>query len=291
MRTVKSRDIANSYDQVANHYEKYFLSIMHRHNDRVLDQFVELYSNLDQSDTIHSKGKRVEEPDFKILDLACGTGYNTKYLIRKNVHAQYTLVDLSTKMLQQAKTTISGDSFNKVQFVCKDMLDFMVKQKDETYDAVVCMWALKYHTPHKMVRECNRILKRGGKLIVIVNLKGTLKQMRQVYKQLILKHLFYIRKIMMDLPNPKTSKIFEKWFAREKMKTLYMGQASQKFRFKKMEDLVRFIVSTGAMAGYDQMIPLREPLVQKEMMEYFERRKISVLEHQFVYGIFEKGEL
>ncbi len=284
MRTVKSKDIANSYDQVANSYEKYFLSIMHRHNDRVLDRFVELHLNL-----VHSKTKDFLGQDFRILDLACGTGYNTNYLIRKEIHASYTLVDLSSKMLQRARTTIEADSFNKVQFVCEDMLDFLMKQKDETYDVIVCMWALKYHEPHKMVRECKRILKRNGKLIVILNLKGTLKQMRQLYKRLIWKHLFNIRKIMMDLPNPKTSRVFEKWFTRENMKTLYLGQAAQKFRFKRVENLVRFIVSTGAMAGYDQMIPLREPLVQKEMLEYFDNKKVCELEHQFVYGIFEKG--
>jgi len=269
IKKVKNIDIASSYDTVSKGYDTYFLKTMHQYNDEVLSLLLK------------------EPVGQQVLDLACGTGYNTQFLIKQGVKAEITLVDLSAGMLSQAK----GKTVNtkeQLTFVHQDMLSYLQSCPAGRYDTVICMWAIKYQPPAQVIKECSRILKDGGRMAVIVNTADTLPEIRALYPKLLVRNVMSIRRIMVDLPNPKNSQVFEGWFKECGFDVKLVQKSSQHFRFANATELVEFVTSTGALAGYDRMIDLRSDKIKQQMVHYFDKNQIHSTEHRFVYGIFEK---
>ncbi|MBN7772310.1 class I SAM-dependent methyltransferase [Clostridium aminobutyricum] len=269
IKKVKNTDIASSYDIVSKGYDTYFLKTMHRHNDEVLSLLLK---------------KSVGE---QVLDLACGTGYNTRFLQKHGVKAEITLVDLSEGMLTQAKEK-SVNNNQQLTFIHQDMLSYLRSCPDEKYDTVICMWAIKYQPPMQVIKECARILKKGGRMAVIVNTADTLLEIRALYPKLLVRNVLSIQRIMRDLPNPKNSKVFEGWFTDCGFDVTLVQKGSQRFGFANAAELVEFVTATGALAGYDRMIDLRSDKIKQQMIQYFDTKQIDSTEHRFVYGIFEK---
>lgn len=269
IRRVKSIDIARSYDTVSQGYDVYFLKSMHRYNDRMLSELLR------------------RPLGDKILDLACGTGYNTRFLLKKGVDAEITLVDLSEGMLNRARDLTTNNQ--RLIYVQQDMITYLRSCPDEVYDTIICTWAIKYQPPLKIIKECAHVLKKGGRIAVLVNTADTLPEMRALYPRLLAKNVFSIRSIMFDLPNPKNRKVFQQWFTSNGFQVQSIKRARKKFYFVNAAKLVEFLTSTGALAGYDQMIDLRSDKIKKQMIHYFERKQIVSTEHRFIYGIFEIG--
>lgn len=269
IKKVKNTDIASSYDTVSKGYDTYFLKTMHRHNDEVLSLLLK------------------ESVGQQVLDLACGTGYNTQFLIKHGVEAEITLVDLSEGMLSQAKEKAVNNN-KQLNFVHQDMLSYLQSCPDGKYDTVICMWAIKYQPPKQVIKECSRVLKEGGRMAVIVNTADTLPEIRALYPKLLVRNVLSIRQIMIDLPNPKNSEVLEGWFTDCGFDVTLAQKSSQRFRFANTAELVEFVTSTGALAGYDRMIDLRSDKIKQQMVHYFDKKQINSTEHRFVYGIFEK---
>ena len=269
IKKVENIDIASSYDVVSKGYDTYFLNTMHCYNDEVLSLLLK------------------ESVGQQVLDLACGTGYNTQFLIKNGIEAEITLVDLSEGMLEQARQK-AINSKGKLTFVHQDMLSYLRSCPDGKYDTVICMWAIKYQPPMQVIKECERVLKEGGRMAVIVNTADTLPEIRTVYPRLLVKNALSIRRIMIDLPNPKNSEVFEGWFKDCGFDVSLVRQSSQCFDFENAEELVEFVTSTGALAGYDRMINLRSDKIKGQMIQYFKSKQVYSTEHRFVYGIFEK---
>lgn len=278
-KTVKNLDIAASYDKVSKKYEQNFLNIMHSHNDRALDLLVDEIRERQENESSHR---------LNILDLACGTGYNSRYLISKGINADYTLVDLSKGMLQVARE--SGMDSTKVIYVNQDMLSFVKGGPKNSFDVVICMWAIKYQPPKKVILGCERILKKGGLMVVIVNTADTLPQMRKLYPRLIIHNWRKIKKLMFDLPNPKDKQDFGSLFTNAGFFIKEVRNGRQTFHFQNADRLVEFLTSTGALAGYDDMLDLRDRVIKMQMVSYFNDKRILKAEHRYVYGLFEKGD-
>lgn len=279
-KIVENNDIAASYDKVSKNYEKYFLDIMHSHNDKVLDLLIK---------EIRKKQENGGNHRLQILDLACGTGYNSRYLINKGIDADYTLVDLSKGMLHVARK--NGMDPTKVNFVNHDMLSFLKGCHKDSFDIIICMWAIKYQPPKKVIRECERVLKREGLMAVIVNTADTLPQVRRLYPKLIIHNWRKIKKVMFDLPNPKSKQEFGSWFTKSGFSISKIRSGRQTFHFQNSGKLAEFLTSTGALAGYDDMIDLDNSKIKMQMISYFNKRKIVKAEHRFVFGVFEKRRL
>ncbi len=104
----------------------------------------------------HFKSQR----KLKILELGCGAGSFTQFLVKSFPDAQVIAVDLSSPYLEKAKEKLKGEN---VSFICGEgeSLDF----KDETFDAVVSVF-LFHELPEsireKIIIESKRVLKKGG---------------------------------------------------------------------------------------------------------------------------------
>lgn len=93
----------------------------------------------------------------KILEIGCGTGKNTEWLIAKAHHL--TAVDLSEEMLAKAKEKIHSDKVIFKQFDINEEWMFA----DEMYDLVTCSLVLEHIENLKPVfQKMAAALRSGG---------------------------------------------------------------------------------------------------------------------------------
>lgn len=259
---VDVNDIGNSYNLVSSTYDAAFLAIMQKYNIKML-------SNL------------VVKEDANILDLACGTGFNAKWLMQKYQGVRIDAVDISEEMLKKAAKKLAGSA----QLFNMSMLDYLRKCPDNSYDIVVCGWALKYQPPLKVLRECKRVLRPGGQIGVIVNRKSTLPEVRKVYPALLAANSNNLGNLMMELPNPNDQKELAAWFTKTGLVPLKMAEDAHVFRFGTALAAADWVTSTGALAGFDVMLNLRDERIKRQMAALFEQYGLLSITHTFVWGL------
>ncbi len=96
------------------------------------------------------------------IEFGCGTGYFTR-VIAKNAESVIA-TDRSPRMIQAAKRRLKG--LNNVTFMVEDSTSPSLPP--EAFDTA--LMANMLHTldePLKALKECNRVLKKGGRLIII----------------------------------------------------------------------------------------------------------------------------
>lgn len=139
----------NTYDYSAKNYEKNFMDL-NLYKD-TLEYFCELIAF-----------------DSRVLDLACGPGNITKFLLDKNPGLNIIGIDLSKEMIKLAKNNVP-----KAEFYVRDVrdLDFEI----EEFEVVVSSFCLPYLYDHEAIEFINKIssvLKKEG-LIYLSAMEGT----------------------------------------------------------------------------------------------------------------------
>ena len=99
-----------------------------------------------------------------------------------------------------------------------------------------------------------------------------------------------VDKIMKELPNPISEGSFEKWFINKGFKKVKSKSGEHKFRFNTSEELVTFVTSTGALAGFDSMVDMEDNEVKNEMIEKFNSKNIKSVTHKYVWGVFKNDK-
>lgn len=267
-------DIANSYTRVSEVYNDSFLKEMHKYNKEMLDKVIIRYID------------KISNQYIEILDLACGTGFNSNFINSRINNSKFTLVDISEGMLKQAKNNSNLDA----KYIKSDMLSFLKMSKDNSFDIVICAWAIKYQNPNEIIKEVSRVLKKDGYFAVIVNLKGTLPEVRKIYPKLILKNYKKINKIMKELPNPINQKTFTRWFLKENFSKIEVKSGYHIFTFDDSKSLVSFVTSTGALAGFDAMVDMEDDDIKNSMTKLFNQKEINTITHKYVWGIFKNDK-
>ncbi|WP_418223768.1 class I SAM-dependent methyltransferase [Clostridium isatidis] len=268
------RDIENSYSRVSKRYNDVFLKEMDKYNKEMLEKLIIKY--IDNN----FNGKP------KILDLACGTGFNSSFISTKLSNSSFTLVDISNGMLKEAKNCCKF----KGKFVKSDKLSYLKKCPDNSFDIVICGWAIKYQNPYQIIKEVSRVLKKDGYFAVIVNLKGTLPEFRRIYPKLILKNYKIINKLMREIPNPVNKFSFARWFKKKKFSVVDLKSGVHIFNFNDADSLVNFVTSTGALAGFDTMVDMYSDDVKRSMINLFNKKGINTITHKYVWRIFKNNK-
>ena len=98
----------------------------------------------------------------RVLDLACGTGEISRMLLALGAHV--TGVDFAEPMLERARNKHRGKTFvGRLADV-----ENLSMEEDASYDAIInrhLVWTLVY--PHDAFEEWVRVLKPGGRMLVI----------------------------------------------------------------------------------------------------------------------------
>lgn len=99
----------------------------------------------------------------KVLDLACGQGFFTRAFHKEGAVA--TGVDLGKQLVLIAKKESPKD----IQYVAHSAEDLSIFQ-DGSFEKISIVLAIQnIEAPHKVFKECARVLVPGGKLFVVLN--------------------------------------------------------------------------------------------------------------------------
>lgn len=102
-------------------------------------------------------------PSPAIVDLGAGTGLFSEMVLRKYPNAELTLIDLSERMLEQARRRFANRP--NVRFLVADYAEY---EFAESYDFVISSLSI-HHLAHpakrKLFRTIHRLLKPGGAFV------------------------------------------------------------------------------------------------------------------------------
>jgi ubiquinone/menaquinone biosynthesis C-methylase UbiE len=149
-KTEAAKSIFNKY---AKAYQEQFMDISRYHD--TLDHFCEL----------------IVKPDAHILDIACGPGNITKYLLQKKPHCQLLGIDIAPNMIELAQKNNPTAKFS--------ILDArMINQLESQYDGIVCGFGLPYLAKEEatqMIKDAADLLLPKG-LLYLSTIDGNYEQ-------------------------------------------------------------------------------------------------------------------
>jgi len=97
----------------------------------------------------------------KVLDLATGTGDVARLLKRKAPHLEITGLDSSSKMLEIAEKRLKDG-----EFIVGDAHNLPFY--DRSFDAITVAFGFRnFSDRRRVLRECRRVLKRKGRLVIL----------------------------------------------------------------------------------------------------------------------------
>lgn len=127
--------------------------------DKYAMQYQEKFMNVDlYSESLDLFCKHVNQLDAKILELACGPGNITKYLLGKRPDFKITGLDLSPNMIALAKSNNP-----EAEFLIMDCRT--INTLHERYDAIVCGFCLPYLSKEEtiqLIRDCSLLMHKKG---------------------------------------------------------------------------------------------------------------------------------
>lgn len=102
----------------------------------------------------------IPEKKGTILDVACGKGATTRYLLKYYRQEQVTGINISDKQLETCRKNAPG-----VTFVAMNAAD--LRFEDNSFDNIICVEAaFHFDTREQFLKEAFRVLKPGGHLVL-----------------------------------------------------------------------------------------------------------------------------
>ena len=260
-RWLSKEDYAKSYDEVAVTYDDQWLCQLRPVTEKLLN-------------ALPGAG------DGDILDLGCGTGLSSLYLENKYPENPVIGVDISPAML-----AVAGKKCSKSEFVEDDILEFLRKRPDNSAALIFSGWAIGYSSPAKIIREARRVLKPDGAFAFVVNYYDTLAP------------VFYaFRKCMNQFPgqvnmalNPNFPRNAKDLLAQFTGFTVQLREDGNIPIYAPDGNItLEWLLKTGVLAGFDQVMPLRD---NQEIAEYFNKvlkETDKAIEHHYFMGVFIK---
>ena len=121
--------------------------------DAYQDKFMDLGLYHDSLDLFC---KHIIKDDAKVLDIACGPGNITHYLLKRRPHLKILGIDLSPKMIALAQKNNPQAEFQVMD--CRDIVGL-----DKIYDGLMCGFYLPYITKEESIE----FIKNASKVLTI----------------------------------------------------------------------------------------------------------------------------
>ena len=136
----KTKIAIDVFDKYANEYQSKFMNV-----DLYHDTF-DLFCN------------SIAQKNAEILELACGPGNITKYLLQKRPDFKILGIDMAPNMIRLAKINNPGAEFQLMD--CRD-----IGRLDKKYDAIMCGFCLPYLSKEetvKLISDASKLLTTKG---------------------------------------------------------------------------------------------------------------------------------
>lgn len=268
----------------SNHISQYFNKLSTNYNEQYFNNVT--ISSTPMLDEIIYKLKSTPKDTLNILDLGCGTGFNSNYIYRKVKNGTYTLVDISTEMLSFAKKSCDFSC----NFIESDMLDYLKTCSDSSMDVIICSYAISYHLPKNIIKECSRVLKNGGFLGVIDNLKRNLPELSKIYLKLIDNNTHLLNKSILKLNYPSNEYFFEKMFVDNRFNRINLKSDSNMINFDNKAILCDFLCNSGILTPLCFSIDLQHSEVKLSLINLLNIYNINSLTHKYIWGAFRNDK-
>jgi SAM-dependent methyltransferase len=127
--------------------------------DKLATLYQEKFMDVDlYNDTYDRFCQLVDKPDARVLELGCGPGNITRYLLAKRPDFQLEATDTAPNMVQLAQA-------NNPKAHCSILDCRNLSHLTRTYDAIVCGFCLPYLSPtegQKLIQDSASLLYSGG---------------------------------------------------------------------------------------------------------------------------------
>lgn len=140
----KSKSAANIFNKYADLYQDKFMDVSLYHES--FDVFC----------------GAIKKPNASVLELACGPGNITKYLLNKKPNLKIFGIDLAPNMIELAKQNNPSADFRVMD--CRE-----IKMLNKTYDAVMCGFCLPYLSKEEtltLISDCSGLINDGGVIYI-----------------------------------------------------------------------------------------------------------------------------
>jgi len=126
------------------------------------------YTALEESAglTLRRNLQDITRDRLKVVEIGCGTGITTPYILEADSRISLTCIDNERIMIDQAKKrTYSTENRNKIRFLVRDAQEYFKSLPQNSLDAVVSAWVL-HNIPEdirsELLQDIYRSLRIGG---------------------------------------------------------------------------------------------------------------------------------
>lgn len=185
-----------------------------------------------------------------VLDLACGTGFFTHWSAKKvGKHGRVLAVDLSENMLQWNRDKATAQGFSNITFTQSEAVLFLSELSDNSVDGIICAWGLRYINHQKFFQEIERVVKPGGFIGLIEEKIGTLKNVSDIFRKVILDSPHIMVKNIVEQRLPLGKDYLVETFCKNKFKVQEIWEEKINIPLKDGNEIAEYIIKSGVSAG------------------------------------------
>lgn len=228
--------LAASYDQIGHQYLSFY--------EPFQEEYIQLGKSLGSL-----QGK-------KILDLGCGPGWFGKLILENSLPELYQGVDISTEMIHQGRKLLKD--FPNKKFIHNDFLPFLQQAPENYWDVILCTWSLEFNAVNTLFKEILRVLKPGGKLVMLIDLKNSCSPINDILHELVNRKLNQIDFLLPKKYLPNDYHELTELFNKNGFRQTIIRNKSQELIFDSPSQLYSWAKNSGLFAVYDQILDLKD---------------------------------
>ncbi|MBK8979123.1 MAG: methyltransferase domain-containing protein [Planctomycetes bacterium] len=262
-RWLGPAQVGSSYDAIAAHYDESWQRHLRGVTDALLERLPETL------------------PRGSIVDLGCGTGYATSWLASRHPDRSLIAVDVSAAMLARAQERVTAH----VDWRRADMLEVLRTLPGRSVALVASAWAIGYSRPVALIHAAARALGPGGILAFVVNRLDTLPGVFGAFVATMREHPGAVRLALWPR-FPRSAARTAGWLRAAGFTAVHVDAGAVPIR--PPDDgrpLADWLETTGVLAGFDGVLPLREPGPVRDTFRAHLCARTEPLEHRYVMAI------
>ncbi|QIB43466.1 class I SAM-dependent methyltransferase [Streptomyces aureoverticillatus] len=265
-------DPTADYDAASSDYDTFFSPVMGGHSTAALDEVP-------------------IAPGDSVVELACGTGHLTAEIIRRlDGRGVVRAVDKSPGMLDVAKRKVhaltAGTPGVGVELSVGDMDSFIRGLPDRSADLVVVGWAICYTKPPKLLAEIVRVLRPGGRVMVIETRADAHQALTEGLEKVFADDPSLLTSLI-RVALPKNAATVARWFGKAGLTVTGQRDGAQVIPAHTPAAVLEWVQRSGAAAGFKTAVDNeREQLVldrvEAGLAELLEKKGALEIQHTFV---------